>query len=174
VFCQYCGTQLDDAVQFCTSCGRARVGSAPATAIRTPAQKLNNHLKILGVLWIVYSLFGILMGMWSLVAGQYILPMMTQSIPPSPEMNLAPFLFFMRAVYAFSFFFSLILGTVGLVAAWAFIQRKPWGRMAGLIAAFACLISIPFGTALAIYTLVVLLPGDAAQNYRQIAAPAAA
>jgi len=33
-------------------------------------------------------------------------------------------------------------------------------------------ISIPFGTALAIYTFVILLASDGERNYRSLAAPA--
>jgi hypothetical protein len=54
-------------------------------------------------------------------------------------------------------------------AAFALYSRKRWGRTSALIAAFFGLIHPVLGTALAIYTLIVLLPAGAAVEYRQIA-----
>lgn len=58
---------------------------------------------------------------------------------------------------------------LSLVAAFALYFRKSWGRTSALVAAFFGLIHPILGTFLAIYTLIVLLPANAAVEYRQIA-----
>jgi hypothetical protein len=43
------------------------------------------------------------------------------------------------------------------VAGWGLLERTQWGRIVAIVAAIVCLIKIPFGTALGIATLVILL-----------------
>jgi hypothetical protein len=48
-------------------------------------------------------------------------------------------------------------------------MRKSWGRVLAIVVAILSLIKIPFGTALGIYTLWVLLPSASAIEYEAIA-----
>jgi hypothetical protein len=47
------------------------------------------------------------------------------------------------------------------------LQREPWARIVCLIMGFLALLNIPFGTALGVYTLWVLLPAEADEEYSQ-------
>ncbi|HKW89807.1 MAG TPA: hypothetical protein VJN21_13745 [Candidatus Acidoferrales bacterium] len=58
---------------------------------------------------------------------------------------------------------------LALVAAWGLLERQSWGRIAGIVAGILALIRIPFGTALGIYTLWVLLPATSEMEYRSLA-----
>jgi hypothetical protein len=51
------------------------------------------------------------------------------------------------------------------------MQRKRIARAWTIVAAFICGISFPFGTAVAIYTLIKLMPDNAARDYKQLATP---
>lgn len=53
----------------------------------------------------------------------------------------------------------------------ALAARAPWARILAIIVAFLTIIKPITGTALAIYTLWVLLPGPSGQEYDQIAHP---
>lgn len=171
MFCQYCGKAVDDAAQFCTSCGKARIGVAPSAGLEVAAQKMASHVKILGVLWIVYSVFRVLMGVWSVIFSRYMLPMMSGFFPQEPTPLPISIMDMLRAIYAFSFAYSLVMGAIGLVAGWALLQRETWGRVVAIVIAIISVISIPFGTALAVYTFVILLASGAEQNYRRLAVP---
>jgi len=172
MFCQYCGKPVDDAAQFCTSCGKPKVGAAAPPGPELTAKKMASHVKILGILWIVYSAFRILTGIWTLAITRYILPTMSDLFPKGE--NPLPFslMDMLHGIYAFSFAYSVVMGAIGLVAAWALLQRKSWGRVAAIVIAVISAISIPFGTAIAVYTFVVLLASDAEQNYRRLTVPA--
>jgi hypothetical protein len=63
----------------------------------------------------------------------------------------------------------LILKTfAGFATGWGLIQREPWARTTALVLAFVSLFfNIPFGTALGIYTLWVLLPSEAEGEYEK-------
>ena len=56
------------------------------------------------------------------------------------------------------------LGTGGL-------EREPWARFLGLALGFLALLRFPFGTALGIYTLWVLLPETSAKEYERLTQP---
>lgn len=169
MFCQYCGAKMDDGVQFCTSCGKARIGTAPAAA-QNLAQKLANHLRIMGILWIVYSIFRIFASAGTLLFSHYFIPMMNNFMPHDADTPDLSWVFgFMQGAYIFSFVLGVIGGGLGIAGGIGLLQRLPWGRVVALIAAFVCLISIPFGTAIAIYTMIILFSSGNDENYRKFA-----
>ena len=55
----------------------------------------------------------------------------------------------------------------GFFAGWGLLQREPWARVLTLILAFLALIHVPFGTVLGVYTLWVLLPAGAEEEYEK-------
>jgi hypothetical protein len=57
-------------------------------------------------------------------------------------------------------------GVLGIVAGWGLLDRQPWSRWLALVLGFVNLIHIPFGTALGIYTLWVLLPAQSEREFR--------
>jgi hypothetical protein len=58
---------------------------------------------------------------------------------------------------------------VGLIAGWGLMERQPWARMLAIVLGAISLVDVPFGTALGIYTLWVLLPAQSEQEFRQMA-----
>ncbi len=68
----------------------------------------------------------------------------------------------------------LLLALANLATGWGLLRVRPWGRMLALVMGFIALLHPPFGTALGIYTLYVLLPGDAGLEYARMAAGAEA
>ena len=48
------------------------------------------------------------------------------------------------------------------------LERTQWGRIVAIVAAILCLIKIPFGTALGIATLVILLGDRNSALYDQL------
>jgi hypothetical protein len=65
--------------------------------------------------------------------------------------------------------FLTISGVLHLLLAWGLYERQPWARVLGIVVGFLALIRIPFGTALGIYTLWVLLPESSAREYDAMA-----
>jgi hypothetical protein len=86
-----------------------------------------------------------------------------------PEMSGGP-----RAATAWLHPFLSVIGILvvvkaaaGFLAGWGLLQREPWARMLTIVLAFLALFNIPFGTALGIYTLWVLLPAESDAEYQQ-------
>jgi hypothetical protein len=63
---------------------------------------------------------------------------------------------------------------LSFLAGWGLYKLRPWGRTLAIVMAFLALIHPPFGTALGIYTLIVLLPSAAGDEYRAMSAVAEA
>jgi hypothetical protein len=171
MFCQSCGSPLDEGARFCKSCGNAVPGPAPRPQVLAadPVQVLSNHVRVLGVLWLVYSIFHILMSVCTLAFSHYFLPAMQDAFSHGNIPFPFPIFRFMHMFYALSAIYGVATGIPGIFAGVALLQGKRMARALAIVAAFICVISIPFGTAIGIYTLVILLPGHVAPAYEQIA-----
>lgn len=167
MYCQHCGTQLPPEFRFCTNCGKP-TGFGLASSAPDPVRTLQNHLQAIAILWAVYSIFRIVMAIWTVAFGWYFLPIWARMMPQ--QFNIEPFLRLIGGIYWASGIFAVAMGVLGLWAAWAIWQRNPYGRVVVLIVACISLISIPLGLALGIYTLVILLPRTAAEIYARLPA----
>jgi hypothetical protein len=63
----------------------------------------------------------------------------------------------------------LVGAVVGIVTGWGLLERQPWARTLALVVGCFSLLDMPFGTALGIYTLWVLLPARSEEEYRRMA-----
>ncbi|MGD0427386.1 MAG: zinc ribbon domain-containing protein [Candidatus Acidiferrales bacterium] len=171
MFCQYCGNALDDGARFCKSCGNPV--SAPATAPQPvapdPVEVLSKHVHILGILWLVYSIFHIVTAVAILAFSYYFLPTMQDAMSRSPTPFPFPIVQFLHLIYAISAVYGVAVGVLGIFAGEALLRRKPVGRALAVVAGFISAINIPLGTAIGVYTLIRLLPQDAARAYKRLA-----
>jgi putative effector of murein hydrolase len=171
VFCQYCGSPLDEAARFCKFCGNAVPGTttAPQIAAQDPIQVLRHNVRVLGITWLAYGAFRIIMAFWILAFSHYLVPAMQDAFSQSNTPFPFPIVDFLRAIYTISAVYGVVTGCFGIYAGYALMQRKPIARAMAIVAAFICVISFPFGTAVAIYTLIKLMPENAARYYKQLA-----
>ena len=65
-------------------------------------------------------------------------------------------------------------GALGIITGWGLLQRQSWARMPAIVFGVLSLFDFPFGTALGIYSLWVLLPAKSEEEYRQISSEVAA
>ena len=64
---------------------------------------------------------------------------------------------------------AVLFGLVDILVGWALLQREEWGRMLAIVMGVITILSFPVGTALGIYTLIILLPAQSEQEYRRLA-----
>lgn len=63
----------------------------------------------------------------------------------------------------------LSLGAVaGIVTGWGLLAREPWAQTLAIVLGALNLMDLPFGTAIGIYTLWVLLPEGSEREYRSL------
>jgi hypothetical protein len=115
---------------------------------------MQDHIKIIGILWIVFGAF-------SLFAAAFLFMLLFgfSFIPDVLEDPIAPGL--LRLVAFFAGGFLTVLGIPKIVGGYGLLKRKEWGRIVVLIVSFLSLLSVPFGTALGIYSIVILFNKEA-------------
>jgi len=126
-----------------------------------------NHLSLLGALWIVYSLFLLLAGVFLLFLGKVFIAFLLTQHPAD-----APPIFLLRPLLSVVGILVLGYGALGLAAGWGLLRRERWARLLAMIVGCIALIKVPFGTALGIYTLWVLISHNGEQEYAALSAQA--
>ena len=159
MYCDRCGSVLQDRQQFCGSCGK------PVAPVVAPAGggRVANNLPVLGILWIIYSAMHLLGG--TFVAAFFPAAMQWAH---RAEFGLRHAHFFMPGAF-FGLFggFVVMVSVLGIIAGWGLLARRPWARTMAIVFGCFALASFPFGTALGIYTLWVLASSDSGRQYRE-------
>jgi len=158
LYCEACGAKIDEGQNFCRGCGKA-VG-APAAPSRPPVSRVAAHLRVLAVLWIAG-------GVLLLVPGFFLLSLSHWRFPAEVPIDVQGFLHPLMSSFAW---IMLVGAAACLVAAWGMLERAPWARIFAIVLGAISLVEVPFGTALGIYTLWVLLPESSEAEYREVAA----
>ncbi len=178
MYCNHCGQNLPEQAAFCSNCGqRTLPGAAPGVSGMTapaadPARgRTSRHRNTLAILWIIYSLLK-LPGVLIMLGLGTSLPWMMHQ-PWMHGMQQGGLNGWVPGVAAgwmeiigWVLLVSLILG---LILAFGLMQKEGWARIYGIVIGILALLSIPFGTALGIYTLWVLAPQSSELEWRQTA-----
>jgi hypothetical protein len=149
MFCDSCGTQISRSATFCSKCGKS-LGTTPLM----PRQgRIGGHVRLLGILWLAISALRLIPGLFLVtLAGARLFP---SDVPT-----------FVHAVLPAIGLAFLICAGIGIAIGCGLLARQPWARMLAIIFGAFSLIDIPFGTAIGVYTLWVLLPAESEQEYR--------
>ena len=103
---------------------------------------MNTQVKIVGWLWIVNGMLSILMAIIGLAVINW------PGIVPNPRDSI------LASTGALCFFLPGIIAYI--VAGYGLLKYKSWARILAIILAILNLILFPIGTALGIYTLVIM------------------
>jgi len=180
MYCANCGGPVQPEQKFCSRCGQATTparsgpssasippsptlkgaapaGTAPYSGIPQPS-RMEKHVQILGIIWIVASLLRLIPALAMVFLGHSGIPFLT--IPMGG--------FLMPLMGALGVYLS-ITAVVGLLVGWGLLDHQPWARMFAIIVGCLKLIDFPLGTALGIYTLWVLAAQNADLEYQRLA-----
>jgi hypothetical protein len=155
MFCDGCGTQISGSATFCSRCGKS-LGTTPLM----PRQgRIAGHVRLLGILWLAISAFRLIPGLLLFTIAS------TRPFPPDVPPSVTTLLSAIGMVF-------LIFAGIGIAAGAGLLTQQPWARMLAIIFGAVSLIDIPFGTAIGIYTLWVLLPAESEQEYKTMSGAA--
>jgi len=109
---------------------------------------LNKHVQLISLLWIVYGIMGLLFGFFVFLVlfGVSFIPNMGWMAPG-----------ILRLIAWIVSLFFMVLALPQILAGVGLARHKEWGRILTLIVSFFHLVSFPLGTALGIYSFVILL-----------------
>jgi len=155
MYCNFCGNALVPNQTACGKCGNVVLG-------RSTVSRVEQHLRLLGILWMAYAVIHFVMGCILLIVSHTI-------FGPRSNVDHPAFLHPLLTGIAF---FILTKAAVSLVTGFGLLERQSWGRPLAVVMAFIALFNVPFGTVLGIYTLWVLMSPRADIEYDQLAASA--
>jgi hypothetical protein len=116
------------------------------------------HVRTLGLLHIVFGALGVLAALCLLMIFGGISAVVGLSDHSSDSLTAIPIL---GLIGGFVFLLVLVLSLPGLIIGIGLMQFRPWARIAGIVLSALDLVSVPpFGTALGIYGLWVLLNNE--------------
>jgi len=175
MYCDGCGSQLNAGAQFCTTCGKQLAGPTVAQSIPVAAGfhgRVGSHLKTVGILWVIYGVLRLFEMFWLVAIGRAFLPEFVQSIVSNIDGFPAGFPLdrIISRGLEIAGFWGVTFAVLELVTGWALLERRHWARILALVLGFLALLRFPFGTALGIYTLWVLLPATSEREYDQLLA----
>jgi len=131
--------------------------------------RVQAHLHLLGILWLAISAFNAVGGLVLLILGNTLFPHLREMKDVPPDVPVG----FLTALFTTLGIIVLAKAACGFFAGWGLTKREGWARIVALVLAFISLFNIPFGTAIGVYTMWVLLPGQSQQEYDAMAAQAA-
>jgi hypothetical protein len=121
---------------------------------------VEKHIKVVGVLNIVYRSFAVLGGIVLIVIAAVFNRLVdflirTGAIQwneiPHEILSIVPIILLLVALC------MMIVSVVGIIGAVGVLKRKEWGRIVLLVVSFFNLLRIPLGTILGVYSIWVLL-----------------
>lgn len=111
-------------------------------------RKMDKHVDVISILWIVSGSLGILIAIfffWFFWAITFI-PDMGDEVS-----------YILRLIATWGFIFLAVFSIPEIIGGIGLLRRKEWGRILVLIVSFFNLISFPLGTALGVYSFIILL-----------------
>ena len=118
--------------------------------------ELDQHVKILGWLNVVFGVLYVLIG-------ACVFLVLISVIPLSGDPEAIPVLSIVATAVGG---FMLVMALPGLAAGAGLLKRRNWGRILAIIVGVLNIANFPIGTAIGVYTLYVLLQNEAAGYFR--------
>jgi hypothetical protein len=127
---------------------------------------METHVKVLGILNIVSGVIGLCFAVvMGLVFG-------VGAIGASADADAAIALPIIGLTGAAMVFAIVVMSLPGIIIGWGLYKIRPWARLFGIVLAVLSLIAFPFGTALGVYGLWVLLSKEGSRLFETAPAQA--
>lgn len=114
---------------------------------------MRTHISVLGVLHIVLGILGLIAALALLILFGGIASIVSMQDVPESEIAVPV----LGTLGVGLFLFIAALSLPGLIVGWGLLKLRGWARVGGLVVSILELFNVPFGTALGVYGLVVLL-----------------
>ena len=122
---------------------------------------MQTHVKVLAIFHIIFGVLGVLIGLAIFAFFGGIAGLIQMDNDPDAALVVP----MMGAIGGFVLIVLLILSVPGIIAGVGLLSYQPWARILAIVLSILDLINIPFGTALGIYGLWVLLSTQGAQLF---------
>jgi hypothetical protein len=117
---------------------------------------MNTHVKVVGWLWIIWGALSILMMIGGLI-------LVNLNVPDPQDALL---------VTGGGLCFSIPGIVASFLAGYGLLKFKNWARIVAIVLSFVYMLALPIGTAVGIYTLIIMFSPKAVALFRGETAPA--
>ena len=117
---------------------------------------MKSHVDFLGTLFVVWGLLTVVVGVSTLALGIGAATLITSSGRNGSQLAAGV----TAAVFTTLAFLAIIWGTAHVVVGVPLRRRAPWSRLIALLLGSVDLLLLPYGTALGVYAIWVLLTED--------------
>lgn len=165
MYCSGCGQVLAVGQVFCPKCGRPVAPTVPPVpGLQFQLENYAGKIRLLSIFWFVYAGLSLLSGIAGLTFARSFFsggfgPWMHSPVPP---------MWFGPAFFHMIWVMLVLRAGLAVAAGWGLMEHAQWGRLVAIVAAVLCILKIPFGTAIAIWTLVMLLGYRNSSLYEQL------
>jgi hypothetical protein len=169
MFCSGCGLASVPGQLVCPQCGRpAAPVVPPVPGLQFQVESYAGKIRALSIVWFIYAGFSVLTGFAGLAFAHAFFSHRLGGWNHGPWPNGPGPEWFGPALFHLVWVSILVRTALAVVAAWGLLERARWGRIFAIVVAILSLIKFPFGTAIGIWTLVVLLGFRNSMLYQQI------
>ena len=126
---------------------------------------MKSHVDFLGTLFIVWGLLTVVIGVSTLALGVAAVALITSAGREAGQVAAG----LTAAAFAALAFIAILWGTLHVIVGVPLRRCTPWSRLVALMLGAVDLLLLPYGTALGVYALYVLLREDGRRLF--IAAP---
>jgi hypothetical protein len=118
---------------------------------------MEKHIDIIAILWIVLGVLSFVGGMitFGILFGVSFIPDIGSEAPV-----------ILRTIGIILGIIAAILSIPKIIAGIGLMRRQEWGRILTLIISFLAILNFPMGTALAIYSFVILVKDESVQLFK--------
>ena len=172
MFCSGCGHAIEAGQTFCNQCGRPIAPPVPPVpqmpGLQFQVENYAGKVKSLSIVWFIYAAFAFFTGIAGLTFAQAFFSHHFGNWENGPWSGGTGPEWFAPMFMGFAWSVLLVRSALAAIAAWGLYERAQWGRIVAIVAAFLSLLKFPFGTAIGIWTLVVLLGYRNATLYEEL------
>jgi len=125
---------------------------------------MRDHVKIIGILWIVFGVFSLFLALLA-----FLFFFGVAEIPNVDDVGPGV----LRIIGLVASSFLAVIGLPQIIGGFGLIQHREWARILMLVVSFISLPHVPFGTALGVYTMVILFNRETVALFQGMAPPPA-
>jgi hypothetical protein len=136
----------------------------PVPGLQFQLESYAGKVRMLAIFWFIYAGLSVLLAFAGLA---FVHAFMSGSFGPWMRGPMPPNIFGPAFLH---FIWVILVFRVALTvaAAWGLLQHEQWGRILAIVVAILSLIHFPFGTALGVWTMMVLLGYRNGTLYEQL------
>ena len=130
---------------------------------------MEQHVKVLGVLYIVLGVLGIIGALVTLLVFGGVAGFLGIAAQEEPDARIAVPI--VGAIGVGVFFFLLVISLPGIIAGYGLLQFRPWARIVTILLSALNLMNFPLGSLVGAYGLWVMLSAETEPLFKKSLPP---